>query len=153
MRLPALPGEDSVEPRADVRVIVEADHLGLGKRLGKLGAVPFCQAAGRHYRTAGVRRRQKLSDGVLLGGLDEAAGIHENHACFSVNTVGSNIIVDVLGVRAGVRADQRPARGFKARREFLGIDLVARAAERDQTDGPVRGAYAALTRWHIGRLR
>jgi hypothetical protein len=149
VRWPALSRDDLVEQRADIWVIVEADHLGLWKRLGKIGTVPFRETAGRHDRTAGLSRRQQLADGVLLRGLDETAGVDENDTCVSIRIVGivggavRAVAVIVVTVVAA-RADQRPASSLEPRREFLGVDLVARAAERDHADGPV---LARLSGW------
>src|SRR6185369_4724804 len=109
-----------VEPRADLSVVVEAEHLGLGQLAGQLGAVPFGQAADGGNLGARGGRGEQFVDGLLLGRLDEAAGIHQHHA----------------GVVVG---GQLPAGRGQPRRELFGIDLVARAAQRDQADGPGGG--------------
>ena len=97
------PGEDVLEPGGDVGVLVEAEHgVGLGQRLGELLPVPLGQAAdGDHGLRDGradlvdvvleLGRGEQGVDRVLLGRLDEAAG------------------VDQHGVGVGGVVDQRPA--------------------------------------------
>jgi hypothetical protein len=55
-------------------------------------------------------------DGVLLGLLDEATRVDQRH------------------VGLGGIGDQCPAIGGQPTGELLGVDLVARAAERDDSD-------------------
>ena len=69
--------------RRDVGVVVEAEHrVGLGQRLGELLAVPLGQAADGDDRLGAaavleVGRREQGVDRVLLGRLDEAAGVDD----------------------------------------------------------------------------
>ena len=72
-------GRDVVEPRGDVGVGVEAEHgVGLGQRLGQLVAVALGQAADRDDLLAGVGGGQHGVDRVLLGRVDEAAGVDQH---------------------------------------------------------------------------
>jgi hypothetical protein len=77
---PPFAGKDRVQPGTDVGVVVEAQHLRLGQRLGQVCTVPLGEAARRddlRGRAAGVKQ---FGDGLLLGGLDETAGVDEHHA-------------------------------------------------------------------------
>ena len=117
-----LPRDDRAQPRGDVGVVVEAEHgVGLGQRVGELLAVPLGQAADRDHGlgAAGlleVRGLQQRVDGVLLGGLDEPAGVHDHG----------------VGVRRVV--DQPEAVGLQPTGELLGVDLVAGAPEGHHGD-------------------
>jgi len=117
------PGEDGAEAIRNVRVVVEAqDCVGLGKRVGELFAVPLGEAADCDDRlgAAGVLvvgRGQEGVDRILLRGLDETAGVHHH------------------GVRLGGVLDEPEATGFEPAGEFLGVDIVAGTAQRDQGDG------------------
>ena len=104
-------GEDVVEPVADRAVVVEAEDGGLGQRAGQLGAVPLGHAADGDHGGAGVGRGEDRVDGVLLGRLDEAAGVDQD----GVGAVG---VVHQLVALGGQPAGQ-----------LLGVDLVAGAAE------------------------
>jgi hypothetical protein len=73
-------GQHVVEPRADIAVVVEAEHLRLGQFPGQLGTVAFGQAAHGGDLRARFRGHEQLVDGLLLGRLDESAGVHEDHA-------------------------------------------------------------------------
>ncbi len=125
VRVEALTGQDRAQPGRDVGVVVEAeDGVGLGQRLGEVLAVALGQAADRDHgpgapRPLEVGGRQQGVDRVLLGGLDEATGVHHDR-------------LGVLGV-----VDQPEAVGGEPPGELLGVDVVARAAERHQGDGDV----------------
>ncbi len=104
-------------------VLVEAEHgIGLRHRLGEFPAVALghapdgddgldlavpLQVGGGHQRV----------DGVLLGLLDEAAGVHHHG-------------VGLIGF-----VDQAEAAGLKPGGEFLGVGLVAGATQADEVDG------------------
>src|SRR5690606_35784112 len=105
------------EPGGDVRVVVEAEHRGrLRQAVGQLTAVPLGQAAGGdHLRTA-VGGGQQRVDRLLLGALDEPAGVDEHH-------VGAPAVGGHLPAVTG----QPPG-------QFLGVDLVAGTAEREDGD-------------------
>jgi hypothetical protein len=121
-----LAGEDPLQACGDVRVVVEAEHrVGLRQRLGQLLAVPLGQAAHGHHRLGPatlleVCRCEQGVDRVLLGGLDEAAGVDQRD-------------VGVTGL-----GDEQPAVGGETAGELLGVDLVTAAAEGDQRDAPAR---------------
>jgi hypothetical protein len=69
---------------------VEAeDGVGLGQLLGELLAVPLGQAADRDDLRAGVGGAEQRVDRVLLGALDEAAGVDDDD-------VGALLLVDEL---------------------------------------------------------
>ena len=112
-----LPRHDRAQPRGDVGVVVEAeDRVGLGQRLGEVLAVALGQAADGHHglrpavllEVGGLEQRV---DRVLLGGLDEAAGVDQ----------------DGVGVlRVG---DEHEAVGLEPAGELLGVDLVAGTAQ------------------------
>ena len=131
-----LAGQDRAQPGGDVGVVVEAEHgVGLGQRLGELLAVALGQAADRDDGpgAAGlleVGGGEQGVDGVLLGGLDEAAGVDHDG-------------VGVLGV-----VDEAEAAGLEPTGELLGVDLVAGAAEGHQRDG-VRGSGARGCSSHV----
>ena len=118
-----LAGQDAPEPRGDVGVVVEAEHrIGLGQAGGEVGAVPLGQAAHRDDRlgAAGlleVGRLEQRVDGVLLGLLDEPAGVDDH------------------GVRVGRVVDEREPARRQPPGELLGVDLVAGAAQGHQGDG------------------
>ena len=120
MRGTAPPGQHVVQAGADVRVVVEAEDLRLGQLVGQLGTVPLGQAPHGGDLRAGLGGGQQLGDGLLLGRLDEAAGVHQHHAGL-------------------LRGGQLPARGGQPRGQLLRVNLVTRAAERDQADRPRRG--------------
>ena len=93
--------------------------------LGQLLAVPLGQAADRDDRLGApaaleVGRGQQRVDRVLLGRLDEAAG------------------VDHHDVGVGRRRRPAPAVGREPAGELLGVDLVAGAAQGDERDAPAR---------------
>jgi hypothetical protein len=121
-----LAGEDPLQSRGDVLVVVEAEHrIGLRQRVGQLLAVPLREAAHRHHRLGPaalleVRRREQGVDRVLLRSLDEATGVDQRH-------------VGVTGL-----GDEQPAVGGETAGELLGVDLVTAAAEGDQRDAPAR---------------
>ena len=118
-----LAGEDAAQPGGDVGVVVEAEHrVGLGQARGQVGAVPLGQAAHRDDRlgAAGVLEVGGLEqrvDGVLLGRLDEPAGV-DHHG------VGVGRVVD----------EAEPARR-QPPGQLLGVDLVAGAAQGHEGDG------------------
>jgi hypothetical protein len=107
-------GDHVVEALAQVRVVVEAEDRGrLGQALRELLAVPLRHAADRDDLRARLGRLQQRVDGVLLGRLDEAARVHDDH---------------VRGAVVG----QLPAAVREPAGELLGVDLVAGAAESEQ---------------------
>ncbi len=125
-----LAGQDPLEASGDVGVVVEPEHrVGLGQALGEVGAVPLGQAPDGHHGpgTAGVLevgRLEQRVDGVLLGLLDETAGVDDD------------------GVRVGGVGDEgEPTRG-QPPRQLLGVDLVAGAAQGHECDG---GGHRALS--------
>ena len=117
VRVVRLPRHDRAQPGGDVGVVVEAeDGVGLGKRLGEVLAVALGQATDGDdgLRAAGLLEVGGLEQGVdrvLLGGLDEAAGVDHDG-------------VGVLGV-----GDEHEAVGLEAAGQLLGVDLVAGAAQ------------------------
>ena len=118
------PATIDAQPGRDVGVVVEAEHgVGLGQRLGELLAVALGQAADRHDGLAAGPVRLEVGgleqrvDGVLLGCLDEAAGVDHHR-------VG-------LG---GVGDEAEPV-GGQPTGQLLGVDLVAGAPEGEQRDG------------------
>ena len=121
-----LPRHDRAQPRRDVGVVVEPEHrVGLGQRLGEVLAVALGQAADRDDGLGAsavsgggleVGRLEQRVDGVLLGRLDEAAGVDHDR-------------VGVLGV-----GDQHEAAGLEPPGQLLGVDLVAGAAEGHHSD-------------------
>ena len=125
--LVGLAPDDRAEPGGDVGVVVEAqDGVGLRQRLGEVLAVALGQAADGHDglgTAAGllqlgleVGRLQQRVDRVLLGRLDEAAGVHDH------------------GVGVGGVVDEQEAVGLEPAGELLGVDLVAGAPERHHRD-------------------
>ena len=114
-------GEDVVEPVADGAVVVEAEDRRLGQRPGQLRAVPLGHAADGDDGRAGVGRGEDRVDRVLLGGLDEAAGVHQD------------------GVGAVGVVHQLVALGGQPPGQLLGVDLVARAAEGHHRHSPPDG--------------
>jgi hypothetical protein len=116
-------GQDRTEAVRDVGVVVEAqDGVGFGEGFGELFAVPLGEAADCDdgLGAAGVLvvgGREQGVDGILLGGLDEATG------------------VDHHGVCLGGVLDQPEPTGFEPAGQFLGVDIVAGTAQRDQGDG------------------
>ena len=117
VRVEPLAGQHAVEPGGDVGVVVEAEHgLRLGQALGELLAVPLGHAAGGDHLGAGVGGGQQRLDRVLLGLLDEAAGVDEDH-------------VGAVGVGADL-----PAAGVEPGGQLLRVDLVTGTAEGEQGD-------------------
>ena len=139
MRGRAVSVQHVAEQSGQVRVGVEAEHrVGLGQRLGEFRAVALRQAAHCHHLRPGVGGGQHRVDGVLLGGLDEGAGVHHDH-------VGRLL---VPFVQQGVAA------GGQSAGDLGRVDLVARAAERQQGDAGaghpsrvVAGRLATLCTW------
>ena len=121
------PGQHVVQPGADVAVVVEAEHLCLGQLGGELAAVPLGQAPRGHHLRAAPGGVQQLADRLLLGRLDEPAGVHEHHAGL-------------------VAAGQGPPRGLQPGRELLGVHLITRAAQGDEADRALRRLGVWLTR-------
>ena len=137
-----LPRHDRPQAGRDVGVVVEAeDRVGLGERLGEVLAVALGQAAdcddglGAAAVTGGrleVGRLEQRVHRVLLGGLDESAGVDHDR-------------VGVLGV-----VDEHEAAGLEPSGELLGVDLVAGAAEGH--DGDVQsGSGGARCQWSSRR--
>ena len=141
VRGPPLAGQHRIEPAGDVAVVVEAEDLRLGQRLGEVGAVAFRQAARGHDLRAARSGAEQLVDRLLLGRLDEAAGVDQDHVGFAAPG----------GVGAGV--EHGPARGLEAGGELLRVDLIARAAQRHQAHAAPGGARHGGVRRHTGRLR
>ena len=118
------PARIDAQPVGDVGVVVEAEHrVGLGQRRRRARS-PYRSARQPTATTAWVPdgalqvgSGEQGVDGVLLGRLDEAAGVHH----------------DGLGV--GRVVDQAEAAGLQPPGQLLGVDLVAGAAERHQRDG------------------
>ena len=130
-------GQHRVQPGGDVAVVVEAQDLRLGQRLGQLRSVPFSQAAHGHDPGAAGRGAEQFGDGFLLRRLDEATRVDE----------------DDLRLTPVLVAGQRPAGRVEPPGEFLGVDLVARAAQGHQVDGPFPRPRVLHARRHTGRLR
>ncbi len=126
VRVRALAGDDRAQAGGDVGVVVEAQHgVGLGQRLREVLAVALGHAADRDHGLdlatllspdLEVGGGQESVDGVLLGGLDEAAG------------------VDHHGVGLSGVLDQAEAVGGEPPGELLGVDVVAGAAQGQQGD-------------------
>jgi hypothetical protein len=132
-----LAGQHRVQPGGDVAVVVEAQDLRLRQRLGQLRPVPLGQAAhGDDPGVAGCGAEQ-LGDGFLLRRLDEATRVDQ----------------DDLRLARVLAAGQRPAGRVEPPGELLGVDLVARAAQGHQADGPLPRRRVLLARRHTGRLR
>src|SRR5207302_2533432 len=96
---------------------------------GELFRVPLGEATGDDelLAAAGIlvlRRRQDRVHRLLLGGIDEAAGVHED---------------DGGGVR--VLDDRVPLR-LEDPQHHLGIDEVLRAAQGHDVDGTAHGSRA-----------
>lgn len=91
---------NSVELGRDVGIVIEADHLRLGQRLGQTAPVSLGHAASRDDRRTRLGGSQQFIYGFLLGRLNEAAGINED---------------DIRLIRVG----QFPAAGFQPRGEFF----------------------------------
>jgi hypothetical protein len=135
-------GDHRPQPGADVVVGVEAeDGVGLRERSCELGAVALGEAADGHdgLRPAFVAqlgRGEQGVDRVLLGGVDEAAGVDEHR-------VGARRLGD----------DVPPVEGEPGR-ELLGVDLVARAAQGHECDRAARRRCATTRRrgWHAASL-
>ena len=77
-------GQHVVQPGADLAVVVEAEHLRLGQLIGQFGAVALGQAADGGDLGARLGGREQFADGLLLGRLDEAAGVHQDDAGVAV---------------------------------------------------------------------
>ena len=109
------PVEYGTQAVADAGVVVEAEHgVGLGQFGGKVGAVPLGQTAHRDDRPDVAARPQvgglqQRIDGVLLGLLDEAAGIDDHR------------------LRHRRVIDQLEALGVQTSGELFRVDLVAGA--------------------------
>ena len=135
-----LAAQHGLELRADVGVGIEAKNgVGLRQRAGQFVAVALGQTADSDNRLVvadlSVRRRQQGVDRVAFRRLDESAG------------------VDQHGVGAVRVVDDRPAVSDQPTGQFLGVHLVARAAQRDQATLVAARMRARLTRRHTGRLR
>ena len=126
VRLPALAVGDRVEPGRDVTVVIEAEDLRFGQRLGQARAVTLGQAARGHHLGPTGRRTEQLIDGFLFGSLDEPAGVDQHD-------VGRAVLRD------------GPAAGVQPCGELLGVDFITGAAQRNQADGAPRPACASLT--------
>ena len=117
-------GQDRAEAGGDVGIVVEAqDGVRLGQGLGEVLAVALREAAHRDHGPGvptllEVGSGEQGVDGVLLGGLDETAGVAHDR-------------VGVLGV-----VDEPEAVGGPAG-ELLGVDVVAGAPEGHQGDRDV----------------
>ncbi len=132
--------EDVAEAGREVRVGVETEHgVGLGQALGQLRAVPLGEAAhGDDLRARllrDVRRGEQGVDGVLLGLLDEPAGVDHD---------------DVRRGVVRVEVDQLPAAAVQPPRELLGVDLVARAAQGEQGGTPP--CRLRFGNYHVARV-
>ena len=137
-----LAGQDVIQAAGDVPVVVEAQDLGFGQRIGQLVAVPLGQATHGRDLGPGLGRAQQLVDGLLLGRLDEATGVDHDHA--GVLALGGHL----------------PATGGQPGGQLFRIDLVTGTAQRHQADGSAlrsrAGAVRSIDVWtgrHTGRLR
>ncbi len=126
--------EDGGQVARHVAVGVETEHgVGIGQLVGEGLAVALGEAAHGHDGLGApglleVGRLEQGVDGVLLGLLDEAAG------------------VDQCDVGVGGVVDEGPALGGEPAGELLGVDLVAGAPEGDQRDAAAaRGGGHAAT--------
>jgi hypothetical protein len=123
VRLVRLAGQDPLQAGGDVGVVVETEHgVRLGEALGQVGAVALGQAAdGDHLLGAPllleVGRLEQRVDGVLLGLLDEPAGVDHHR-------VGGRRVLDEE------EAARRETSG-----QLLGVDLVAGTAQGHERDG------------------
>ena len=99
------PGQDGVQPGPDVSVIVEAEHLRLGQLGRQVAAVPLGQAARGHHLRAAPGGVEQLADRLLLGRLDEPAGVHQHDAGLIAARTGST-----PRPPAGPRAPRNPPR-------------------------------------------
>ena len=133
VRVEHLAGEDRAQAGRDVGVVVEAeDGVGLGQRLGEVLAVALGQAAhGDDGAGAAVLLEvgggEQGVDGVLLGRLDEAAGVDHDR-------------LGVLGV-----VDEAEAVGGEPSGQLLGVDVVAGAPEGHQGDRDVSGSWSSTS--------
>ena len=133
-----VPAEHIGQPLGQLGVGVEAEHgVRLGQAVGQLLPVALGQATHRDHFGAGLRRGvrggQQRVDGVLLGLLDEAAGVHEDHV--------RRVRTSAVGV------DQLPAAADQPAGQLLRVDLVAGAAQGDQGGTP-RGVCGRSGGWH-----
>ena len=104
--------------------LVEAhERVDLGKLRGKIGGIALREAAADDEFLAGLRpvetatvRLQDGPDALFLGGIDEAAGIHQNHVGFV--GLGGEFVTMTLGIS----------------KHDLRIDEVLGAAEADEAD-------------------
>ena len=134
-----LPRHDRPQLGGDVGVVVEAEHgVGLGQRLGEVLAVALGQAADRDDGLGAatvacgglqVGSLEQGVDGVLLGGLDEAAGVDHHR-------------VGVLGV-----LDEDEATRLEPSGKLLGVDLVAGTAQGHDSD--LQRNDRAGVGWHL----
>src|SRR5450631_4233747 len=129
--------QDRGEVTRHVGVGVETEHrVRLGQLGGKLRAIPLGQAAHGHdllgapgaFELGGLQERV---DGVLLGLLDEAAG------------------VDHSDISLGGIIDQQPPLGRQATGQLFGVDLVASATQCDQRHAPSAAGSARGGGRHI----
>jgi hypothetical protein len=139
-----LPGKDRRKVTGEVGIRIESEHgVGLGQFSRKFPAVPLGQAAnGDHgLGTPGLLERSRLEqgvDGVLLGRLDEPAGVDQCD-------------IGVCGI-----GNEAPSGGREAPSEFLRVDLVARAPEGHQGHAAAvrrRHAHGAHSSWVVAVSR
>ena len=122
-----VPGQRVVQPGPDVAVVVEAEHLCLGQLSGEHAAVPLGQAPRGHHLRAAPGGVEQLAHRLLLGRLDEPAGVHEDHARL-------------------IAAGEGPPRGLQPGGELLGVHLITGAAQGHEADRALRRLGIWLTR-------
>ena len=131
-----VPAEHVRQPLGQLRVGVEAEHrVGLRQALGQLRAVALGQAAHRDHLGPGLGGRvgggQQGVDGVLLGLLDEAAGVHQDH---------------VRGVRPAPSASTS-SQPLPTSRPASSSESTSLRAQPSVTRAARRGAARAFRRW------
>ncbi|GAA3216319.1 hypothetical protein GCM10020256_18520 [Streptomyces thermocoprophilus] len=116
-------GEDGLQAVGDVGVVVEAeDAVGFGEGFGEFLAVPLGHAADRDDGLGSAVSLEVVGleegvDGVLLGGVDEAAGVDDGD----------------IGVRGVLH--ELPAVRLQTACELFRVHLVTSAAKGDECDG------------------
>ncbi len=128
VRVLLLPRHDRAQPGRDVGVVVEAEHrVGLGQRLGQLGAVPLSHAADRHDRL-----RPALA--VISWPLRSAASSSASTLSFLACSTKPQVLTSTVSAPAGSSTSRNPSAASRPASSSESTSLRAHPSVTTATD-------------------